>query len=87
MTALARESVWFLEHYHHETIGPRVMDKPSPVLRYVLALIVMLTAVFTGLLLSATPGFAQENPDTTEQAPAPSPEPQQSSQQIGRAHV
>jgi hypothetical protein len=50
------------------------------VFRVFVALVVTLTAVSTALLLSATPVLAQEDPNTTEQASAPSPERDRSSQ-------
>jgi hypothetical protein len=48
--------------------------------RVFVALVVTLTAVSTALLLSATPVLAQEDPNTTERAPAPSPGRDRSSQ-------
>jgi hypothetical protein len=52
----------------------------SLVLRVFVALVVTLSAVSTALLLSATPVLAQEDPNTTGQAPAPSPGRDRSSQ-------
>jgi hypothetical protein len=51
----------------------------SLVFRVFVALVLTLSAESTALLLSATPVLAQEDPNTTEQAPAPSPERHRSS--------
>jgi hypothetical protein len=50
------------------------------VFRVFVALVVTLSAVSSALLVSATPVLAQEDPNTTRQAPAPSPERDRSSQ-------